>query len=251
MRNPRTLGLLANFEQAFRACSGDWIAPCDQDDIWRPNKLSRLLAAADAKTALVYGDSLLIDAHGRAIDDARGGNRVSGRYRMISGSDPRMFALSNCISGHAALVRRQVVERALPLPDGVSYDAWIAFVAANVGMIRYVDEPLVEFRQHERNASGFTGQLKQAPRSERDKREAERRHIEALASFAGSQQTFFKRLLGLWEQRTKKTFTPALALFLYRHRETVFAMKTSRPGAKGRHALKYLRGAKLADGPEL
>jgi glycosyltransferase involved in cell wall biosynthesis len=243
-RNEHNLGLRANFEQALRACRGDWIAPCDQDDVWRPDKLSRLLRAVDDRTTLVYADSLLVDTHGNALAQR---NRMSDRYRMVSGDDPRMFALANCVSGHAALVRRDVLERALPIPDGAYHDWWIAFVAANLGRVAYVPEPLVQFRQHDANASGAAGQLKRAPRrSAAERFEAECRNIASLAAFDGPQRPFFQQLLALWQERAQRRFTPALAAFLYRHRQAVFAMKRSAPAAKGRHALKYLAGLRGA-----
>lgn len=247
IRNPVNLGLRANFEQVFRACRGEWIAPCDQDDVWLPGKLSRLLAAADAGTTLVYCDSRLIDERGEPLVDARRGDRVSGRYRMVGGRDARSFALANCISGHASLVRAALLERALPLPEGVAYDAWLAFVAANLGEIRHVAEPLVLFRQHARNASGFAGQLRQGARRPAIERcEAECRHLEALAGFDGPHQDFFRELLALWRERPQRWLTPGLARFLYRHRESVFAMKPTAPGTKAKHALKYLRGLRGA-----
>lgn len=239
-RNSRNLGLRANFEQAFRACRGEWIAPCDQDDVWQPCKLSRLLQAANDRTMLVYGDSVLVDEDGQTIAKCP---RMSDRYAMVTGDDPRMFALANCVSGHAALIRASVMDRALPIPHGAYHDWWIAFVAANLGRVEYVPEALVRFRQHERNLSGAAGQLKRGPQPSRiEKFEAECRNIESLAAFAGPQQPFFQHLLALWRQRPQRHLTPALALFLYRHREAVFAMKRSSPAAKGRHALKYLAG---------
>ena len=63
LRNPRNLGLRKNVEQALRQCTGAWIAPCDQDDIWRPDKIERLLDFAEDAT-LVYSDSELIDQEG-------------------------------------------------------------------------------------------------------------------------------------------------------------------------------------------
>ena len=38
-RNPRRLGFADNFLQAASRCNGDWVAFCDQDDIWFPEKL--------------------------------------------------------------------------------------------------------------------------------------------------------------------------------------------------------------------
>src|SRR6476660_7280126 len=39
-QNTRTLGWQNNFLSTASRCSGDWVAFCDQDDIWLPNKLS-------------------------------------------------------------------------------------------------------------------------------------------------------------------------------------------------------------------
>ncbi len=239
IRNERTLGVRANFGQVLRACRGEWIAPCDQDDRWLPSKLSRLLAVAQPGDGLVYCDSALVDARGQAL-----GRRVSQRYRMVDGSEPRMFALSNCVSGHAMLLHRSLLARALPIPEGAAHDWWLAFVAASTSRLRHVDEALIEFRQHQDNASGFAGQRSAAARARgaRDRYEAETRALEALADFESPHRPFFVELLGLWRERGRRAWTPALAAFVYRHRETVFAMKTSAPGHKARHALKYLRG---------
>lgn len=243
IRNERNLGVRANFEQALRACRGTWIAPCDQDDRWAPAKLSRLLAAARPGDGLVYADSALIDGAGRPL-----GQRVSQRYRMVDGDDPRMFALSNCVSGHALILRRTLLDRALPIPAGAAHDWWLAFVVASTSRLRYVDEPLVEFRQHADNASGFAGQRSAAARarSAQERLAAETRNLESLAAFVSPHQAFFAELLALWRTRGRQRWTPALARFLYRHREAVFAMKPSAPGRKARHAFKYLRGLPTA-----
>ena len=37
------LGFNANFEKAIKLCSGNFIAIADQDDIWKLDKLSRLM----------------------------------------------------------------------------------------------------------------------------------------------------------------------------------------------------------------
>jgi hypothetical protein len=186
----------------LRQCSGTWIAPCDQDDVWRPDKIERLLDVAGDAT-LVYSDSELIDAEGKSLQ-----TRVSDRLTMIDGSDPRLFALANCVSGHAMLLRRGLLERALPLPDVSFHDWWLAFVAANIGTIRYLDEPLVQFRQHPSNVSAFTGGQDRKRSSERAKHAARQRDFDALASFQGPQQAFFRSLASAWAERPRRAFTP-------------------------------------------
>lgn len=238
LRNPRNLGLNANFEQVLRLCSGDWIAPCDQDDIWSPTKLEQLVAAAQPRTMLVYADSELIGADGRPL-----GARVSDRLTMVERSDPRVFALANCVSGHAMLVRRSVLEAALPLPAGVYYDRWLAFVAANLGDLGYVDAPLVRFRQHASNESGFGGRRGKPRPAPHEVQRAQQSDLDALAAFDGPQRAFFGELAALWRTRMEGGPTPALTAFLWRHRRRVFAIRRRQPGG-ARHVLKYLWGVR-------
>jgi hypothetical protein len=240
VRNARNLGAHANFEQALRLCGGDWIAPCDQDDIWSPTKLERLAAAVQPATTLVYADSELIGADGGPL-----GARVSDRLTMVGGSDPRVFALANCVSGHALLVRRSVLEAALPLPGAVYYDRWLAFVAANRGSIRYVDAPLVRFRQHASNESGFGGRRGKPRPAPHEAQRAQQGDLDALAAFDGPQRAFFVELAALWRTRMNGGPTPALTAFLWRHRRQVFAIRKRRPGG-ARHVLKYLWGVRPA-----
>jgi glycosyltransferase involved in cell wall biosynthesis len=209
-RNPAPMGVQANFEQVFRACTGDWIAPCDQDDIWAPGKLARLIEAA-GDAAVVYCDSALIDAQGRSMNQ-----RMSDSLVMVSGNRPRAFSFYNCASGHAMLFRRELLAHALPIPDGVHYDWWLAFVASNHGGLRYVDEPLVQFRRHADTATPFArwGRLRRSPL---ERHRVHTRDLEALADYAGPDQAFFRRLLQLWQEREQRWFAPALAQLMARH----------------------------------
>jgi glycosyltransferase involved in cell wall biosynthesis len=237
LRNPRNLGLRANVEQALRLARGAWIAPCDQDDVWLPTKIERLLATARAADAtLAYCDSELVAADGRLL-----GRRVSDRLTMVDGSDPRRFALANCISGHAMLFRRSLLDRALPIPDVSYHDWWLAFVAASSGTIRYLDEPLVRFRQHASNASAFQGRAARDKPSAIDAQAAQQRDLDALAAFESRWQPFFIELAARWRERPLQRLTWPLARLLLRHREAVFAGKKRAPGG-ARHALKFLRG---------
>ena len=39
IQNKEKIGVVRNFEKAIAACQGSFIALCDQDDVWSPNKL--------------------------------------------------------------------------------------------------------------------------------------------------------------------------------------------------------------------
>ena len=140
--NPGNLGPTASFERAMSICHGEFLLPCDQDDVCAPDKLRKLLdALGDAD--LVYCDSAYMDVDGRDL-----GERVSDRTRMLQGRRPVEFLFGNSVSGHAALVRRSLFEIARPFPEGVYHDWWLALCAAGRNGVRYLPEPLVHFRRH-------------------------------------------------------------------------------------------------------
>ncbi|NUS38459.1 MAG: glycosyltransferase family 2 protein [Lysobacter sp.] len=141
--NARNLGPTASFERAMSLCRGDFIAPSDQDDVWEPDKLARLLDAIDGCDT-VYCDSAYIHADGRPT-----GRRISDGMAMLEGTNPIAFLFANSVSGHAMLLRRALFERARPFPEGAYHDWWLALCAAGIAGIRYVDQPLVRFRRHE------------------------------------------------------------------------------------------------------
>ena len=64
--NPTALGVTRNFERAIRATVGDLVVLSDQDDVWRPDRLERALAAFDARPELqlVCSDARLVGADG-------------------------------------------------------------------------------------------------------------------------------------------------------------------------------------------
>ena len=94
---------------------------------------------------LAYHDSDFIDEQGARIGD----KTMASRFRMYDGDSTLPFLLSNCISGHAALFSKKLVEFILPFNDAKYHDWWIAYVAFNVGKVKFVDEVLVHYRQHQ------------------------------------------------------------------------------------------------------
>lgn len=156
LRNTQNLGFSANFAQTLSRCTGDFICPSDQDDIWHPEKITRLLAAI-GEHDLAYCDSAMVDAKGRSL-----GRKLSQQLAMYSGCDPLAFAMSNCISGHAMLFRRSLLQQALPMPRVLYYDWWLAIVAACGQGVLYVDAPLVQFRRHGQTVTTLGGVQQQA-----------------------------------------------------------------------------------------
>ena len=139
-------GHAARVAEAFALCRAPWIAPSDQDDIWDPIKLRRLLdRAREEDVDAVYCDSLLCDAAGQAT-----GRSVGAILGRRHGRTPMDLVFQNTVSGHALLFRRPLLETALPLPAGMYYDHWLAICAMARGGLAHEPMPLVQFRRHDR-----------------------------------------------------------------------------------------------------
>jgi glycosyltransferase involved in cell wall biosynthesis len=144
-QNSSNLGFVRNFEKCLRLCSGQYIALCDQDDIWFPEKISSLyneIGSAD----LIYSAVELIDHAGTKLSTPFPNvNRIEGRCHLA-------LLFSNCVTGHTCLFKTQLLESALPIPSGVKlHDQWIAFVAASRSGIKASPRVLSYYRKHDNN----------------------------------------------------------------------------------------------------
>ena len=144
--NDENLGYTRNFEKAIGLCTGEYIALCDQDDIWDAGKISIMLGLI-GENILAYHDSAFVDEDGKLT-----GKKISDVRNCYSGSDSRVFLFENCVLGHATIFKREMLQFVGRFNDVVIHDRWLAYVATNNGSILFVDKPLVKYRQH-RNAN--------------------------------------------------------------------------------------------------
>lgn len=138
-QNKSTLGFNKNFERAVTLCTGDYIAICDQDDVWLPDKLL-LLAENMGDNWLIYSNSVRVDDKLSNTDQLLNHHKLSYDYKGI--------LLSNYVTGHTVMICRELVNVALPFPENGYYDWWLGFVALYHKKIRYVDKVLTQHRQH-------------------------------------------------------------------------------------------------------
>lgn len=144
-------GVIPNVQNALTKCRGDIIYLCDQDDIWKSNKVETVsrFFAAEPKLLALQGDAELIDADG---------NRT----------DPSFFAIRNCGSGVirnffkntwqgcSMVFRRSLLELVLPFPEKIPmHDMWIGILAELAGEVIFLPEVLISYRRHAENQTGM------------------------------------------------------------------------------------------------
>ena len=151
-RTPRRLGFYRNFERALAMApaEAEFVALCDQDDRWYPEKLAVLLAE--------IGDAPLIYSDARVV--TRDGDVISNTYwpvRTNNHSDLWSLLSANCVTGAASMLPAGLLADALPFPPRQFFhyhDHWLALVACAQGQIRFVGRPLYDYVQHGGQALG-------------------------------------------------------------------------------------------------
>jgi glycosyltransferase involved in cell wall biosynthesis len=151
-KNETRLGFGENFIQTALRCSGDWIAFCDQDDVWSPAKLRRCadeIGRSDAPIDLIVHDARIVD------ENLEPGGLLYGiRTRAVHPSlslPPEYYALGFTEVFRADLLTRLPCDRRVSFPwhnHREAHDVWIALLANMIGTICLIPDALVQFRRH-------------------------------------------------------------------------------------------------------
>lgn len=150
------LGPAGNFGRLLIQSSAEFGMFCDQDDVWHPDKIATLVAAARAEAApeiplLIHCDLEVVDRSLRSIAPSL------WRYQRIRAEQanwPRLL-VDGVVTGCACLFNAALARAASPLPpEAILHDRWLALVAATRGRICRVEQVLVRYRQHGRNDAG-------------------------------------------------------------------------------------------------
>ncbi len=155
IENDERLGFYRNFERGLNVIPPDvrYVALADQDDLWYPDKLARLVEYLDRDedAQLVASDARLVDVGGAVVAES------FYEHRVPTHDDPYSLFLVNSLIGASMMFRRAMLDTALPFPrafDDVYHDHWLARVASGMGSIGFVAEPLYDYVQHGANVLG-------------------------------------------------------------------------------------------------
>ena len=193
--NEQNLGFVRNFEKGCSLSKGKWIALCDQDDYWSPEKVEKMVHAI-GDYPMIYCDS---DLCGPDLQPM--GTRISDLVHYQSFDDCRQLCVFSRMYGHATLITRTLFDKASPFRKEIPHDGWLAYHATLYGGIRYLPEVLVKYRQHAGNVFGVVGGKRKkdssVQRAEKKKRELARIRLRMDAYCAACPETLVpqKRLL--------------------------------------------------------
>lgn len=196
-------GQLAVLRDLFLMSTSEFIMFCDQDDIWTEKKVELLLRALGSNS-LAYGPSILIDANGNEL-----GETIFDHVGPpISGLNKFSLLISNRVSGHAMLARRELIVDSTFAAGGL-YDWKIAVAATFARGIAFVEDAVTLHRMHANNQTNRLAEFRLARhRRKRAKRAADLleivEHLASNASLGTERSHQFKVIHDLLSEHERK-----------------------------------------------
>ncbi|MEO8236797.1 MAG: glycosyltransferase family 2 protein [Flavobacterium sp.] len=148
-RNDENIGPIETFKKAIKYCNSEYIALCDQDDIWELNKIelsfNEIKKMNQSLPSIVFTDLKMIDAHGSLIGDS---------FWKTQGYNPKKtkfsdLLISNVVTGCTIMMNGKMKKEIEKMPNKViMHDYWIALIAFSLGCYKIIDSNTIKFRVH-------------------------------------------------------------------------------------------------------
>ena len=159
-KNPVNFGPQKTFEKGLMLCNTDYIALCDQDDVWKPRKIEILHGV------LLKNKAAKLCFHDLEIINKNNELRAKSFWEKAPENEPlpvvgrlareRIASFSNPVPGCTVLFDALLKEHILPMPSSaVGHDWWISAVAFFLADPVEIPEALGQYRFHPDQAAGI------------------------------------------------------------------------------------------------
>lgn len=161
-QNESNIGSNQTFAALVTDCNEPYVAFCDQDDIWLPQKIENtlhLLLESPLHPVTVCTNVRIIDDNGN--ETAPGIDVLRRRHIFLRGEGlaPTLI-FRNFALGCTMIAERERLLSYLPFPHEVVHDHYIAFRAAVDGAIDFLAEPQMLYRVYRGNQTGVLTGIK-------------------------------------------------------------------------------------------
>jgi rhamnosyltransferase len=165
----RPAGAAAAFYSLMRASDAEYLALCDQDDVWTADHLALGMFVMRALEAKIPNKPILVATDltvtGSDVRDQRGSFWHINRINPLT--DVEKIIYRNIVTGCTATLNKPLRDEALRHIDvPVLHDHLLGATAAAKGVLAFVGRPTVMYRQHGGNSigsySGIIGTIRAA-----------------------------------------------------------------------------------------
>jgi glycosyltransferase involved in cell wall biosynthesis len=143
-------GVAGARDTGMKACQSEYLAFCDSDDLWLPEKLERQMPLFAPDTALVYSDAY---ACAEIFPQPKARFRCFELNTPFRGEVYQKLVERNFVVTSSAVVRRQALAdfTHYPLTNADDWQMWLWL--AKRGPFEYAAEPLVYYYEHSQGLS--------------------------------------------------------------------------------------------------
>lgn len=160
MQNKRNLGWKKNFKRGFDLASGDYLFPCDQDDVWHPDKVEKMLDCMKKNPgiSLLAGNYVTVFSE---EDTGSGSKRYASRSKKmksdgsveILGMDPKWPYVNR--PGCVFCFTKKFYDSVKGEWDtSYPHDAILWRYARMDHALGILNTPVIDFRRHATNVTG-------------------------------------------------------------------------------------------------
>ncbi len=157
--NKKSLKVIKNFEQAIKQSSGDIILLCDQDDIWKENKVDRIVNYFQKNLGIlaVFHELELMDEDnhthtlGETMLDKLDVNKQLLNRIKEENSWFQFLLFRNIVTGAAMAIKKEAKKYIFPFVThnvAIIHDYDIALVLSNQNKFDFLEEKLGYYRIH-------------------------------------------------------------------------------------------------------
>jgi glycosyltransferase involved in cell wall biosynthesis len=159
--NPNPRGSNKNFETVVQRCTGDVILFSDQDDVWLPEHIDRLVTPMEKDPRIVavasnsrYVDEKLVPTGIDIQQSERFPNSLRDATMRLPRNQFELVLRQRMVAGHGMAFRSKLLPLLVPFSERGMYDHWVFTLAAAAGYVSYASIPLTLHRQHQRQDHG-------------------------------------------------------------------------------------------------
>lgn len=152
------LSFSALLDYAVINTDADYFMFCDQDDIWKSDKIEKTINTMKKLEKVNSDLPLLVHTDLEVVDEKL--NLLAKSFWKYEKRNPSLNSINRLImqstvTGCTMMINRKLAEMSLPISENsIMHDWWISMVASSFGKIAYLEESTISYRQHSSNDTG-------------------------------------------------------------------------------------------------
>lgn len=155
--NKPSLGVYKNFTTAYSKCTGEVIFSCDQDDIWKKDKVEVIMSLFDkySNINLIGTDATFIDGDGKKFGTTL---KTVLKFNSTEGQAMDLSELLKqpCITGATMAFRKDFFNKYMFDSKVSIHDEVLSRMAALTNSLLFTDTVTTEYRLHGNNVCGIS-----------------------------------------------------------------------------------------------